>query len=311
MKLNGLNKIFEPFAKKLVRKAAKHAPEILIGTGIVLGVASTVTACKSTIKAQDILVESKKEIDEIHDAYDNQEGSDYVYPENEKNHDLIVHYAKTAGKLIGMYTPSIVLGGLSIACFISSHGIMRNRVTTLVTAYGTLDTAFRNYRKQVAQKLGVMEENALLHGIDPDDVEIDTNSGHRIVKTGDDRAVRVDGYSIYARCFDEYNPNWKNNPEYNLSFLRGTQRYLQACLERDGYLFLNDVYRELGFEPSQAGQLVGWIYDPKNENHRGDNCVSFGLYNPEHGVALGDFINGNNNAVFLDFNVDGVIIDRI
>ena len=135
----------------------------------------------------------------------------------------------------------------------------------------------------------------------------DKNNGIVLARRKDRELV--DGYSIYARCFDEYNPNWKDNAEWNLDFLRSTQKYLNSKLIRDGYLFLNDVYAELGFDKTDEGQLVGWIYDP-DRTDSGDNSVSFGLYDPSKGAVLGDFINGHEKSVFLDFNVDGVILGK-
>lgn len=62
-------------------------------------------------------------------------------------------------------------------------------------------------------------------------------------------------------------------------------------------------------EPSKAGQVVGWVYDPENPNHNGDNWVDFGIYNidKERNRA---FVNGYERSILLDFNVDGYILDK-
>ena len=61
----------------------------------------------------------------------------------------------------------------------------------------------------------------------------------------------------------------------------------------------------LGLPRSKAGQVVGWIYDTCNPV--GDNFVDFGLYDK----CNEDFINGFEKSTLLDFNIDGVILDRI
>jgi hypothetical protein len=66
----------------------------------------------------------------------------------------------------------------------------------------------------------------------------------------------------------------------------------------------------LGIPHSTAGAVVGWIYDPKNPDHKGDNHVDFGIYNI-HIPANRDFVNGWERSIWLDFNVDGVIYDLI
>ena len=309
--MRGLARIITRTAKRSAFRLKKYAPEILMTVGIVGGVASTVIACKQTPKAHDILVKAKEQIDEVHCAESDPRISEDEYSKEDATRELTSIYARTAIDLVKTYAPAVTIGVASIACIVGSNGIARKRLAGAIAAYTALDTSFRDYRRRVQDKVGVDKELEAFHNVEQDPEKDRDSDGLAMIKT-DDRQVTVDGYSIYARCFDELNPNWKDNAEYNLMFLRGVQRYLQARLEADGYLFLNDVYKELGYPPTQAGQLVGWIYDPEDPNHRGDNVVSFGLYNPKgKSPALGDFINGYSKAVFLDFNVDGVIIDRI
>lgn len=63
-----------------------------------------------------------------------------------------------------------------------------------------------------------------------------------------------------------------------------------------------------GFPRTKAGQIVGWIYDENNP--KGDNFVDFGIYNLNNQSAK-DFINGWENSIWLDFNVQGNILDLI
>lgn len=115
-------------------------------------------------------------------------------------------------------------------------------------------------------------------------------------------------YSCYARFFDVESSKWipYYSNEQRLMWLKATQDYCNALLKNKGYLFLNDVYEMLGIPRSQAGQLVGWIYDEKNP--MGDNYVDFDIYNDFNR----DYINGEKTyKLLLDFNVDGCIIDRI
>lgn len=127
-------------------------------------------------------------------------------------------------------------------------------------------------------------------------------------------------YSQYARFFDETNPNWNKNsglrdkdgPAMNLFFLMRMQDYANELLksryseDEVGYLYLNEVYEMLGIPTTVEGQIVGWIYS--DHNPIGDNYVDFGIYNIDQNA---EFVNGFKNSVLLDFNVDGVIIDKI
>ena len=112
--------------------------------------------------------------------------------------------------------------------------------------------------------------------------------------------------SCYAKFFDETCVStWENNSERNLMFLVQQQRYANELLKNQDYLFLNDVYDMLGMPRTKAGQVVGWIYDEKNPI--GDNCVDFGIYSQRNA----EFVNGSETSALLDFNVGGIILDKI
>jgi hypothetical protein len=101
--------------------------------------------------------------------------------------------------------------------------------------------------------------------------------------------------SLYARRFDENNLHFDPRfYENNAAFLHAQQSYANDRLQAQGYLFLNDVHDMLGFDRIGNGQLVGWLKD------KGDNFVDFNITKVE-----------DENAFLLDFNVDGVIYDKI
>ena len=118
----------------------------------------------------------------------------------------------------------------------------------------------------------------------------------------------IEGYSDYARFFDDSCRDWKKNPEFNLMFLRAQQNYANDLLISRGHLFLNEVYDMLDIPRTKAGQVVGWVYNP--ENPVGDNYVDFGIYDIRRQENR-DFVNGYERSILLDFNVDGNIWDLI
>ena len=72
--------------------------------------------------------------------------------------------------------------------------------------------------------------------------------------------VGIDGISDYAKFFDEYNPNWEKDSEYNLMFLRAQQNYANDLLVKRGYLFLNDVYKMLGDMSRKKAIVMGMFH---------------------------------------------------
>lgn len=288
----------------------KHSPEILLVAGVVGTVASAVMACKATIKAKEIVDKSKEDIAIIHDCMANEtlkENGEYSDEQGKK--DLTIAYTNTAVDLAKMYGPSVILGTLSIASILTSNNILRGRNVALAAAYATVDKSYKEYRGRVREKYGEEADKELTFDIKAKEVEktvVDEKGKEKKVKETvlDSNS---NAHSPYAKVFDELNDNWENDSEYNTMFLRKTERWANDYLKSHGYLFLNDVYKALGFQPTRAGQVVGWIYDPINPV--GDNYVSFGIDNLyDNGVRL--FVNGNESAVWLDFNVDGDILNN-
>lgn len=111
--------------------------------------------------------------------------------------------------------------------------------------------------------------------------------------------------SPYAKFFDDACVGWSRDPEANLMFLKAQENYANDLLEARGHLFLNDVYNMLGMPNTKTGQVVGWVYNV--ENPIGDNHVDFGIYD-EHNS---NFVNGYENTILLDFNVDGNILEYL
>lgn len=297
----------------------KHSPEILVVSGVIGTVAGAVMACKATTKVNLVLEETKKHVDIIHEGVENGEvvgtlenGETGMVPYNEEDSkkDLTIVYAKTAIKLAKLYAPAVIVGGLSITAILSGHNITRKRNMALAAAYATIDKSFKEYRGRVIERFGKELDRELKYGIKAKEVEevvTDKDGKETVVKKTVD-VVDPTKISDYARMFDDGCIGWTKDPEYNLMFLKGQERFANDKLQSQGYLFLNDVYDMLGIPRSKAGQCVGWIYDEKNPV--GDNFVDFGIFNTNI-QKTADFVNGYERTILLDFNVDGNILDLI
>lgn len=291
----------------------KNSPKILMGVGIAGSVVSTVLACKATLKVKDILDEKNETVEQIHNCVEDETVD---YNEEDKKKDLTILYAQTGVKLAKLYLPSIALGALSIASIVSGYKILNKRNVALAAAYTVVDKGFKNYRKNVVERFGEEVDRELRHNIKAKQIEekyIDKDGNEKtrkkkVYEITEDKKPG-EGISEYAKFFDEWNTDeHSKDPEYNLMFLRKQQDYANEVLKHQGYLFLNEVYDMLGIPRTQAGQVVGWIYDENNPT--GDNYVDFGIYDL-HDQQKRDFVNGLERNILLDFNVDGVIYDKI
>ena len=296
---------------KMSLQLKKHSPEILVVAGVVGTVVSAVMACKATTKVSEILENSKNTIDSIHDCQANEAMADQYTPEDAKK-DLAIVYIQTGLKLAKLYAPAVALGTLSIASILASNNILRKRNVALAAAYATVDRTFKEYRDRVIERFGEQVDKELRYNIKAKKIEktVVGEDGKEKKVEETIQVAEIPGYSDYAKFFDSSSPAWENNAEYNLMFLKAEQNYANDRLKARGYLFLNEVYERLGIPPTKAGQIVGWVYDPDNPNHNGDNYVDFGLYNL-HKEKTRDFVNGYEEVILLDFNVDGPILDRV
>lgn len=305
---------------KVAFRVQKHVPEILVGAGVVGTVASAVLACRATLKVDDILDETSEKVDIIHESVDSgktPDGRDYSVEDSKK--DLVIVYSQTVVKFVKLYGPSVALGAASIASILSGHNILRKRNLALAAAYTIVDQSFKDYRSRVIDRFGETVDKELKHNLKATKFKIKEEDE----ETGKTKTVTKPGFVVnnptdvseYARFFDRFsmnedgesviNPYWNDVPEYNLMFLKSTERYANERLVSQGRLFLNEVYDMLGIPRSKAGQIVGWVYDPEKGN--GDNYVDFGLY--KDNLSYSDFVNGFDPAILLDFNVDGNVWD--
>ena len=264
-------------------------------------------ACKATTKLNDILAESKEQLEQIKTVAVDPAYAD-KYTEDDAKKDTTITYVQTGVKITKLYAPSVILCATSLGCLLASNNILKKRNAALSAAYMTVDKSFKEYRRRVAERFGDEVEKEIRYNIKAKEITTVDEEGNEVKETvkvmegADDPTT----YSDYARFFDESCPAWQNDPEYNLTFLRAQQQYANDLLKAQGRLFLNDVYKMLGIDITKAGQVVGWVYDP--DCPVGDNFVDFGIYDMSK-ERVRAFVNGYEPNILLDFNVDGNIWD--
>ena len=291
-------------------KIKQYSPEILMVVGVAGVITTTVLACKATLKLEAIVDQAGDTIEKINEAkekYANKDEEMYgQYTEEDATKDKLVVYVQTAVKVGRLYGPTVILGAVSVGALLGSHNIMKKRNVAIAAAYKIVDESFKDYRKRVVEELGEKVDLDYEKGLRHEMMDVTTvdekgkeKTTQQSVETKD-----VDGYSQYAKFFDDGCANWSKNPEYNLLFLTAQQNYANDLLVARGHVFLNEIYDMLGIPRTQAGSVVGWVL--KEEN----SYIDFGMYDVHH-TKTRDFVNGYEHSILLDFNVDGVIWDLI
>ena len=282
----------------------KHSPEILVAAGVVGVVTSAVMACKATLMAEDVVEKAKCKLDKIHIAQDTVDVEEYTVKDYKK--DLVVVYVQTAVDFLRLYGPSVTLGVTSIACILGGHNLVRQRNVAIMAAYNTVEKSYADYRKRVVSKYGAEEDRCFKHGITKETISVTDTDEDGTITTKDIVVENFDvnGYSQYARFFDEAASQWCKDVGYNLTFLKAQQNFANDFLHARGHIFLNEIYDLIGVPRSTEGAVVGWVLGA------GDDFVDFGIFDSENGKAR-DFVNGYVRSILLDFNVDGLIYKLI
>ena len=276
----------------------KYSPEILTTVGIVGVVAAGVMASRATLKLKPIL-DVKNDRLEIAKSRRDDDQPENDYTVENYNRDVAHTYIKTGLDIIKLYGPAVSLGIAGIVSIVSAHGILKRRNVALVAAVKAVESSFAEYRKKVAETIG-------------DDAELDIHLNRHEEEFMDEetgkvgvRVVEHEGHSPYAKFFDPMSACWQKDANYNLMFLKTVQEQFNQQLQCTGHVFLNEVYKALDIPETPEGQAVGWVL-----GHGGDEHVDFGIYNV-YDEQKRMFVNGHERSILLDFNVDGVIWDKI
>ena len=298
MKIN--TKTLRKSFKKAQLTVRKHSPEILMVAGVIGTVAGAVMACKETLELEDVLDECKQEKMELKEQYAICE----EYSEDALKKDQVKLTIKQAAKIVKLYAPSVIMEITSIGVIFASNDIMRKRNASMAAAYATLNSMYKRYRQNVIESYGEEVDKDMRFGVKHEKVtEIDEDGNKvkidaRIVDL-DNTALAISDYSRFfqAGCkgFDA------SSGRYNLLYLKGIQAMFNNKLIADGYVMLNDVYRELGFDTIPEGWSIGWVYDESNPI--GDNYIDFGLYEARNKNQRA--VNDWEPVILMDFNVDG------
>lgn len=311
MKTINKNELVEKASRTFCKaglKLKKHSPEILVVGGVVGLVTSGVMACKATTKLSTILDDSKEQIELFDKVAANPEMVKEEYTVEDAEKDKKIVKVQTAVKVAKLYAPSIAVGVVSIGAIFASNNIMRKRNVALGAAYATVDRAFKDYRNRVVDRFGEELDKELRYNLKTKEVKETVEDENGKKKTVKRNIKYMDSPlpSEFAVIYDDGCAGWTKDPEDNKFFLIQQQRYANERLKRRGYLSLNEVYELLGFPSTKAGQVVGWLYDCKDPNYKGDDFVDFGLYNVDYEPNR-DFVNGYERNIILDFNVAPII----
>jgi hypothetical protein len=282
---------------RTILKSKKNSPTFFFAAGVVGVIGGTALACRATLQLPEALDDFQEEVNEVKDMGESRVANDAdTYNEREFYRDMLYVYGKHSMGIAKLYAPSLAVGAISIASLTGSHITLQRRNASLTAAFTGVATAYEEYRKRVQKELGAEHELDIYHAAE-----------NRVITNSDNtkdvaKIVDPNKWSAYARIFDESSPYWEKSPHINRLYVQAAQNYFNNKLQVRGHVFLNEVYDHFGFEHTQAGSVVGWIL-----GHDGDNFIDFGIFDAYNS----EFVNGLERSIVLDFNVDGIIFDKL
>lgn len=309
------------FAQVAKFTARQKSPELLlVGAGI-LGAACVVTACRATLKSKPEIEEMQEKCEDL-DAVEglhiqaneakeepDDEGLKELSKQVRKEKRSIV--AKTVFNVSKHYVPPVILGFGCVGCVLAAYKIMDKRLVAATVAYESVYTAFNRYRHKVIDKYGEKVDKQLYYGETLnryEETEIDEDGKEHTVKRVEPNVEKdAPWFSVYSRVIH----NRSRQTGMDVDQLRRLQNYWNDVLNTKGYVWLNDIYKDLGIDIDGNFCGIGWInpsfLGKEYEDYSGDGYIDFGLFGDHVSDQAKYWREGKTDSVILDFNVDGPV----
>ena len=291
----------------------KKSPELLVVTGVLAFAGTLYSMYKSTIKIKETVDDANKDIEAINTTVESND----EYTEELANEDINMVKKASAKKIIKAAVPTVLLAVGTLSCFLGADYIRRQRHAALFAASEMTLRAYNNYRQGVIDKFGEEVDKELKYKLYKEDIEVEeTNPETGRKKKAKKQIIRTDydGYSQFARKFDEFNDLYEKNSTpngkeptyglYNLKLLADIETRLNDKLREKGFVTINEAYDMLHFENIRAGKNAGWLWNPNDATCRNGTHINLGLFRDKTEEDLRAIALGITDFFILDFNID-------
>ena len=219
---------------KVLNKMSEHSPVILTCLGTTGFVTTVIFASKATPKAIEAM----------------QENHLFTYSEiskKEQTKEYKWNEIKVFTKeVVPHYIPTIIMGTMSLTCFIGSNSVNANRRAAIAGAYAISETTLKEYQDKIEKEFG--EGKATLIKDNVAKAIIDNNPP-------DDDLNYIDIQSDDILCYDILTGRYfKSNTEK----LKSIELELNKNLYAYEWVSVNDFYYAVGLRQVKMGDDLGW-----------------------------------------------------
>jgi hypothetical protein len=244
------------WARQIARGINANSPTIMSGLAVAGVITTAVLAVRATPEAYSALVE---EWDNPHNGVD-------VITERNK-----IPLKKKVSVTWKFYIPAAVSGAATIALIIGSNRVGVRRQVAMAGAYTLLDTAFRNYKDEVLEQVGVAKEQRVRDGIQKK--QMDTTP------VVDSQVILVGGGD--QLCFESLSGRYfKSDVE---GIRRAANDINAELINHAMYYSLNEWFDYLGLEHTELGDILGFNIERKVDvfftahlASNGEPCLAIG-----------------------------------
>lgn len=305
---------------KVALKTKARKPEICLIAGVAAGTAAIVYTGIEVWRNKDKLQADVDKIAELKAIpEDTDDENTVLVSEEEKTAEIRKAYARFGKDIFITFWKPVVLSGTSAFLIVTGHRSLRRQLGEMTAAYAALWSAYKQYRQNVVDELGLDADQKFMGGYSEEE-RVDAETGE-VTTVVVPNASRMG--SPYARWITEGeqdengNFKWKNKvwSRHKSTFINNLQ-LAQVCmnqrLDLRGKLWLFEVKEELGMPVEAEDMHVGWV---KGSN--GDGYVDFGIFDTDyygrpnaHQLPVNKaFLDSESNQEYplIDFNVDGCI----
>lgn len=197
----------------IIQWVKKHSPTILTVLAAIGTVATAVLAAKDTPQALMAMYRAEGEAE-----------GELTVPEK-------------ARALAPHYIPAVMTGVATLACIFGANAINQKTIASMVGAYAMLDSAYNEYRKQVADIVGPgatrIADKAMAELTDHPDRPLDE-----------------------VQTF--YEENYGKFFECTMKTVMQAEYHINRNLNLKGSVTLNEFYDFLGLKHTKNGDQLGW-----------------------------------------------------
>lgn len=219
-----LPKVDISFLKPVVKSVEKHAPEIMIGIGVAGLIGDIFMTAKIAPKADRKL--KKAEF---------QKGEPLTKTE--------------AVKEVGRdFVPIILIALISTLSIVCGARDMQKRTAAMAAMYTIAETALADYKNQVVEVVGEEKEKEITK-------KADERRAEKIFTAQKSDVQVIDPYRNYQKFYDLYRGIMFYSSE---TAIDKAVNSLNRIINEGSSVTLNDFYYELGLDPVEFGNDIGW-----------------------------------------------------